>query len=208
MSLWLASFTRHMRNVKIVDVNQWLTALQSVAIIAGVIVAIWQLLEISEQNKIFSEQTKLQTLTLKQTQLAASATLVLQLREKLDSDKYAKIASALQNHNNNYKLFDRSYGGRGGHFHEVQMEAYIINFEDIGYLVEDEIIIGKMAYDHFSYDIESAWCNNDVQEMIQADRKSDTSIMAKSEPIYGHFESLAKDYLAKEGQTCKDLDMQ
>src|ERR1700687_2087138 len=102
MALWL-SLTRQMRNV-----NQWLTALQSIAIIAGVIIAIWQLSAISEQNKI-------QAQTLKQTQLAASATLVLQLRDKLDSDKYAKISSALQNHNNSYKLFDRSYGGRGGH---------------------------------------------------------------------------------------------
>jgi hypothetical protein len=104
------------------NVNQWLTALQSIAIIAGVIVAIWQLSEISEQNKI-------QALTLKQTQLAASATLVLQLRDKLDGDKYAKISSVIQNHNNNYPLFTRSHGGRGGHFHEVQVEAYIITLK-------------------------------------------------------------------------------
>jgi hypothetical protein len=90
MALWrprLASLTRQIRIV-----NQWLTALQSLAIIAGVIVAIWQLSEISEQNKIFAEQTKLQTLTLKQTQLAASATLVLQLRDKLDHCRPVKQA--------------------------------------------------------------------------------------------------------------------
>ena len=75
MALWL-SLTRQMRNV-----NQWLTALQSIAIIIGVVVAIWQLSAISEQNKI-------QALTLKQTQLSASATLVLQFRDKLDSEKY------------------------------------------------------------------------------------------------------------------------
>jgi hypothetical protein len=75
-----------------------------------------------------------------------------------------------------------------------------------GYLVEDEILINKMAYDHFSYDIESAWCNNDVQEMIREDRKVDNSINALSDPIYGHFEKLARGYLAREGITCKDLD--
>jgi hypothetical protein len=45
MALWrpsLAILTRQMRNV-----NQWLTALQSIAIIGGVIVAIWQLSAIS-----------------------------------------------------------------------------------------------------------------------------------------------------------------
>jgi hypothetical protein len=202
MALWL-SLTRQMRNV-----NQWLTALQSLAIIAGVVVAIWQLSEISEQNKIFSEQTKIQTQTLKQTQLAASATLVLKLRDKLDSDKYAKLSSVLQNHITRYPLFTHNYGGRGGHFHEVQVEAYIANFEDIGYLVEDGVIIDKMAFDHFSYDIETAWCNNDVQKMIIDDRKGDTSATAISDPNYGHFEKLAKDYLAKDGQTCKDLDSQ
>jgi hypothetical protein len=44
-----------------------------------------------------------------------------------------------------------------------------------------------MIYDHFSDDIETAWCNNDVQKLIQRDRKDDKSITA---------------------QTCKDLDSQ
>src|SRR5712671_832775 len=94
MALWL-SLTRQMRNV-----NQWLTALQSIAIIVGVIVAIWQLSAISEQNKIQGQ-------TLKQSQLAASATLVLQFRDKLDGDKYSKISSAIQNHKTNYPLLSR-----------------------------------------------------------------------------------------------------
>jgi hypothetical protein len=88
MALWL-SLTRQMRNV-----NQWLTALQSIAIIIGVVVAIWQLSAISEQNKI-------QALTLKQTQLSASATLVLQFRDKLDSETYSRISYAIQQHNTN-----------------------------------------------------------------------------------------------------------
>jgi hypothetical protein len=99
MALWL-SLTRQMRNV-----NQWLTALQSIAIIIGVVVAIWQLSASSEQNKI-------QALTLKQTQLSASATLVLQFRDKLDSEKYSRISSAIQQPNTNYPLLSRSYGGQ------------------------------------------------------------------------------------------------
>jgi hypothetical protein len=31
---------------------------------------------------------------------------------------------------------------------------------------------------------------------------------AKSDPMYGHFEQLAKNYLEQEGQSCKDLDNQ
>jgi hypothetical protein len=96
---------RRSPKMKIEYVNQWLTALQSIAIIAGVIVAIWQLSEISKQNRI-------QAQTLKQTQLSASATLVLQFRDKLDGEKYSKISSAIQNHKTNYPLLSRSYGGR------------------------------------------------------------------------------------------------
>src|SRR6266853_1754124 len=59
MVLWLASLTPGLRNVKIELVNQWLTALQSIAIIAGVIVAIWQLSAISEQNKIQGQTLKI-----------------------------------------------------------------------------------------------------------------------------------------------------
>jgi hypothetical protein len=202
MVLWLASLTPRLRNVKIELVNQWLTALQSIAIIAGVIVAIWQLSAISEQNKIQGQ-------TLKQTQLAASATLVFQFRDKLDGDKYAKITSAIQNHNRNYPLLSPSYGGRGGKFRNTDIiESYISNFEDIGYLVQDEILISKMAYDHFSSDIEYAWCNADVQRMIRDDRKGDKSITGGFDPVYGHFEKLAQDYLTREGQTCKNLDSQ
>ena len=185
--------------MKIDVINQWLLALQSVAIIVGVGIAIWQLF-------VFSDQTRIQSHTLKQAQQAASATLVLQLRDKLDGDKYSKITNAIQTHNENYPLTSRSLGGRGGHFNENEIDDYIVNFEDIGYLVDDGVIISKMAYDHFSTDIEDAWCNADVQRLIRKDRETDTSNTARSDPFYGHFEELAQEYLARQGQTCKDLD--
>jgi hypothetical protein len=126
----------------------------------------------------------------------------------LDGEKYSRISSAIQNHKTNYPLLSRSYGGRGGKFREGDIYEYIINFEDIGYLVEDEIIISKMVYDHFSDDIETACCNKDVQRLIQRDRKDDKTTTAILDPIYGNFEKLAKDYLTKDGQNCKDLDSQ
>jgi hypothetical protein len=60
----------------------------------------------------------------------------------------------------------------------------------------------------YSVHLEKAWCNADVQRVVQDARKADKSITATSDPIYGKFEKLAKSYLAKERQSCKDLDNQ
>jgi hypothetical protein len=79
------------------------------------------------------------------------------------------------------------------------------NFEDIGYLVEEKLIIPEMAYHHFSYDVEKAWC---VQRIVRDERKADKSATAASDPIYGNLQKLAESYLARERQTCKDLDNQ
>ena len=78
----------------------------------------------------------------------------------------------------------------------------------MGYFIEDNLIIAKMAYDHFSYDVEKAWCNNDVQRLIREARAADKSTTAKVDPIYGNFEKLVTQYLAKEHQSCDDLENQ
>jgi len=66
--------------VNIDTVNKWLTALQSIAVIAAAAVAVWQLSEISRQSK-------LQAQALQQARQAASATLRLQLGDKLDGGR-------------------------------------------------------------------------------------------------------------------------
>ena len=70
------------------------------------------------------------------------------------------------------------------------------------------MISAKMAYKHFSYDIEKAWCNADVQNTIKKARATDKNKNAQTDPMYGNFEKLAKEYLDNEGQSCKDLDKQ
>ena len=70
------------------------------------------------------------------------------------------------------------------------------------------MIISKMAFDEFSYDVEKAWCNTDVQRIIREARKADKSIGRQTDPIYGEFEKLATSYLTREGESCKDLDNQ
>jgi hypothetical protein len=175
-------------------VNGWLIAFQAVAVIVGVIVALYQLNQISAQ-------TELQSQALKTTQAAQSATLILQLRNILDVDKYKQITRAIQEHDQKYKLL-------GGAFRDTEVESYIGNFEDIGLLVKESLLLNDMAYDHFSYDVEKAWCSQDVQKVITNARKADKSVTASADAMYGEFERLARSYLAKEQQTCNDLDRQ
>jgi hypothetical protein len=193
-------------------VNKWLTAVQSIAVIAAVVVAVWQLSEISGQGKI-------QAQTLRQTQQAASAILLLQIRDKLDGQRYAAIAAAIQEHDHTYALLRG--GGKGGKFSDGDVAGYLGNFEDIAYLSGSDfsgpfiagygssregLIIPEMAYYHFSHDVEKAWCNGDVQHVIRQARESDKS--ATADPFYARLETLALTYLTREGQSCKDIDNQ
>jgi hypothetical protein len=171
-------------------VNKWLTAGASIAVIVGVCAAIAGVV--------------VATRTLEQSQGAASATLVLTLRDKLDGDRYAKITSEVQDNGSAHPLIKE----RGGKFRDIDVEHYISNFEDIGYLVRESVIAAQMVYDHFSYDVEKAWCNADIQRVVQAARKADRSASASTDPIYGKFEALAKHYLSTERQSCKDLEHQ
>lgn len=178
-------------------INKWLSAFQAVAVIIGVGVAIWQLKEISKQTRIQSQ-------ALQATQTIESAKLVLELANKIEGSEYKKITSAIQEHDKKYPLISRSKGS----FRDTEIEEYIGNFEDIGLLVQEKSISADMAYNHFSYDIEKAWCNRDVQQVIAGARKSDKSIIAPLDKMYGQFERLAQEYLTKEQQTCDDLDKQ
>jgi len=180
--------------MKLDIVNQWLTAIQSIAVIVGVAGAIIGVV--------------VATQTLKQSQQIASADLVLKLRATLDDSKFAKLVADIQNHDHSYPLLSRSDGGKGGKFRDLRIEQYISVFEDIGYLVTGDLIIGQMAYNEFSYDIEKTWCNADVQRVVADARKADKAVTRQIDPIYGEFEKLARSYLAREGETCKDLDNQ
>lgn len=179
-----------MARLNIDALSKWLTAGASIAVIVGVFAAIAGVV--------------VATQTLEQTQGAASATLVLTLREKLDGDRYEKITSEIQDNGSAHALLREG----GGQFRDIDVERYIDHFEDIGYLVRENVIAAQMAYDHFSYDVEKAWCNADVQRVVRAARKADRSNTAAIDPMFGRFEALAQQYLSTERQSCKDLENQ
>jgi hypothetical protein len=167
----------------------------NIAVIAGVVIAVVQLEDIAAQ-------TKLQSQTLRSTVTNNSAALVLQIRNMLDAKFYNSIRSGVQN---NKKTFPILYGPIAK-FHEIDVERYIGNFEDIGLLVRESPLISDMAYSHFSIEIEKVWCNQHIRKFIVNARQADKSATASTDPIFGETEKLALLYLAKEHQTCDDLD--
>jgi hypothetical protein len=131
---------------------------------------------------------------------AASAEFILKMDEKLDESRFHKITEDIQSHKGNFHL--PKYPNTA----DADVEEYISVFDGIGYFVMQNLIEQKMAYEDFSYDIEKAWCNLTVQETIEQERTTDKSKTAPSDPIYGDFEKLAKEYLATDGLSCNDLD--
>jgi hypothetical protein len=183
------------RGMNIDVANKWLSAGASIAVMIGVVIAIIAAI--------------VATNTLKQSQQVASADLVLKLADALDNSKFRPLVDEIQTHDQNRPLLFRSEGGKaGGKFRDMLIEQYISVFEEIGYLVEDNLILSKMAFDEFSYDVEKAWCNKDIQRIVREARDADKSTTRQADPIYGEFEKLAQNYLTKEGESCNDLDKQ
>jgi hypothetical protein len=90
------------------DLLKALSAVESIAVIGGIVFAVWQVLELSKQTTIqaqnlseISKQTALQAETLKQSQQVASADLVLKFRAALDDNKFTKLVADIQNHDHN-----------------------------------------------------------------------------------------------------------
>jgi hypothetical protein len=168
--------------------NKRLNAVASIAVIVGVIAAL---------SGVF-----ITTQTFKQNQKTSSATLVLRLRDALDDKRYAMITADIQDHASSYPLLR----DRGGKFRDSDIEKYLGNLSEIGLLVGHQVIEAEMAYEQFSYDLEKAWCNDDLQRVIYGARRLDRSAAALTEPMYGSFEKLAKSYLARDRQSCRDID--
>jgi len=131
---------------------------------------------------------------------AASAEFILKMDEKLDQPRFDKITDDIQSHNGNFHL--PKYPNAA----DADVEEYITVFDGIGYFITQNLIEPKMAYEDFSQYIEKAWCNVTVQETIQQERTTDKSKTAQSDPVYGDFEKLAKEYLKTDGLSCKDVD--
>jgi hypothetical protein len=79
--------------------------------------------------------------TFKQTQRAASATLILKLRDTLVEDRYTKKTDEIQYNDSAHAVIK----DQGGKFKNTDVQQYIGNFEDVGYLVEENVTAAAMV---------------------------------------------------------------
>jgi hypothetical protein len=182
---------------------EWLTTVFTIVLAGATVALVWTSIkqhgdsvEAIEATKRLAEATEKAAADRRQT---ASAGFVLKIEATLDEHRYDRISDDIQSHDSNYKL--PKYTNKA----DADVIEYISTFEDLGYFVTTTVIDAKMAYEHFSFDIEKAWCNSTVQETIESERATDTSKTAQSDPQYGNFEKLAKEYLETDGESCKDL---
>lgn len=161
--------------------KSWLDIIQSIVIIAGVIVALCQL--------------DLQNRTLEATKEIESGKFILEFSRNIGSSEYSKISQAIEENNEKFPLLKSN----GGKFSDSDLEDYIGNFETIGELEKRKLIDQKMAYNEFSYSVEKAWCNNDVRSHIDETRQ-------QSSDYFINFENLARTFLKKDKkEDCKNL---
>lgn len=167
-----------------------------------------QFQEMNAQTKIQSQTLQDQSQTLHDTEAVASATFVNELGDQLSSSDYSPITNAIEGpnytvHPSNYPILQ----SRGGQFTPDDVTSYIGTMDRAGDLYLDHLIDIQVVYDEMSYDVEKAWCNTDVQSVIQHYR--DTSgLPSGRDAWFMGFETLAKQFMQKDGYTCKDLDTQ
>ncbi len=153
--------------------KKWLDIIQSVVVIAGVVIALYQL--------------DVQTQTLVATKEIESGKFVLEFSRNLEADRYDAISSAIEDHDENFHILKT----QGGKFSASDLEAYIGIFESIGELETRKLIDLNMAHNEFSYPVEKAWCNRNIRSHIDEVRR-------QSSYFFINFETLAHSFLKKD----------
>lgn len=120
---------------------------QSIAVIAGLFFAGYQLHLQTKALEDTHAQTTLQTKALEDNRIINSASFLLKVSDEFDKPKYQKLIDAIDDHGCKYHVCKR--------FKPRLIEDYIGNFETLGCLVEDKIITPKMAFDELGYEMEN-----------------------------------------------------
>lgn len=174
--------------------------IQTIAIIATLIftsIGLWfQHREIVNIEKSSQAQLSIQNRKLDASNEIASADYVLRVSDELNNSEYTRIINDIENNPSNYHILM--------HFSSSDIENYIGNFETLGDLARDKLVNPSMAYDEFGYDLEKAWCNIDVQQVINEDRKVD-EILSGPNAFYNGFELLAEYSLRHDNKDCSAM---
>ncbi len=125
---------------------------------------------------------------------------VTRISRELDKPEYAGIISAIDFHAGDYPIRTTASHQR---FSDSLLNDYLGHFEKAGALVRERAANPVMVYEELGYEMEKAWCNNDVREFINSARNSGDPAANNS---YGAFEEMARYCLSRDNKTCPDID--
>jgi hypothetical protein len=127
---------------------------------------------------------------------------LMQISRELEKPRYAGIVSAIDYHSGNYPIRSSESHKR---FSDNLLKDYLGELETMSDMVRDKTVSPGRAYEEMGFEIEKAWCNNDVQKYVYDSRRvEDQSSHAINS--YSAFEEFAKYCLSKDNKTCSDMD--
>lgn len=152
--------------------SKWKDRLQRFSFIVSSIAVLISAVSIFLTVQIFRHQ-----------QTKDSADLVLRFDDDLAKPKFVAIEDSLDTDDIHAKLLKSN----GGIFTEEQVDDYLSQYETLAILYKENLINREMANQIFSYNLEEAYQNLEIQQIIKDESKSDSD-------LWSGFIYLAKEF--------------
>jgi len=154
-------------------------------VLIGIIYSIATILQwrsINQQARLMSQQLEIMKAEMGRTEVARAADLLLRFDERLSKEPYPKLAAAIDSRKHLLKE-------NGGKFTDNDLEGYLNILEAMNDLYQKHLIPEDLFYSGYSYEIEKAYDNSEIQSYLKKLRKDDAS-------LYLGFDKLAEDMKA------------
>jgi|GEM_PF-735462 len=146
------------------------------------ITTIFQWRSMSDQARLMGKQLDAMKADIEDTKLNRSADLMLRFDEQLDKKPNPQLRMVIQSGKPILKV-------HGGKFTEDDLEGYLGIFDALSDLYEKGMINKELFYNNYSYDIEKAYDNSEVQSYLKELRKTEAD-------DYIGFDDIAQQMLA------------
>jgi len=151
-------------------------------VLIGIIYSIATILQwrsINQQAHLMTQQLEIMKGQIDDAKLTRSADLMLRFDALIDKPTNGRIRLAIENG----KPILKKHGGK---FSEDDLEDYLSIFDALNDLYEKGMINKDLFYNDYSYDIEKAYGNAEVQSHLKEIRKDEAD-------FFSGFDSIAKE---------------
>ncbi len=162
-----------------------LSAFTGLLVLIGIIYSIATILQwrsINQQARLMSQQLEIMKAEMSRTEAARAADLLLRFDERLSKEPYPKLAAAIDSHKHVLKE-------NGGKFTDDDLEGYLNILEAMNDLYQKHLIPEDLFYSGYSYEIEKAYDNSEIQDYLKKIRKDEAD-------LYSGFDQIAKEMKA------------